>query len=285
MSLLEIKDISKSFKDIHALDHVTCSFDKGIYGLIGANGAGKSTLFHILTTSLKADEGDVLYDGKSIYELKKEYRSHIGYMPQNQKGYEQLSAKQFLYYMAALKGMKKEDTSRQIAELADKVHLKEHLHRKMSDYSGGMRQRLLFMQALLGNPDILILDEPTAGLDPYERIVMRNHIFDISKDKIVIIATHVMQDIEYIADEILLLKKGKLLYQGDSGTLIEKLNGYVCEKNIVMEELESYQKQYRIARMIRMKDKVRIRYLSDKIIKDSVEADLEDVYLFYMMDS
>lgn len=231
MALLEVHNISKSFKDIRALDHLTCSFNKGIYGLIGANGAGKSTLFHILTTSMRQDEGDILYNGKSIRNLKREYRSHIGYMPQNQKGYEQLSAKQFLYYMAALKGMKKEDASKQIAILADKVHLKEHLHRKMSDYSGGMRQRLLFMQALLGNPDILILDEPTAGLDPYERIVMRNHIFDISHDKVVIIATHVMQDIEYIADEILLMKKGKLLYQGESSTLIEELSGHVHEKS------------------------------------------------------
>lgn len=284
MALLEIKHCSKRFRDVCALRDVSCSFDKGIYGLIGANGAGKSTLFKILTTSLKQDEGEVLYQGISIDKLKQEYRSHIGYMPQNQRGYEQLSASQFLYYMAALKGIKKEDAKQQIEELAVKVHLNQDLHRKIKGFSGGMRQRLLFMQALLGDPDILILDEPTAGLDPYERIVMRNHIFDISHDKIVIIATHVMQDIEYIADEVLLLKKGELLFQGESEILIEEMEGYVHEKEIAFSELEYYQKQFQIARMVRMKNGIRIRYLSKEKQKDFLPADMEDVYLHTMMD-
>ncbi|WP_158553800.1 ATP-binding cassette domain-containing protein [Absiella sp. AM29-15] len=285
MALLEIKHITKTFQDVCALQDITCSFDKGIYGLIGANGAGKSTLFKILTTSLIPDEGEILYQGTSIQQLKQEYRSHIGYMPQNQKGYGQLSAYQFLYYIAALKGLKNNETKRQIIELAEKVHLENDLHRKIKNFSGGMRQRLLFMQALLGNPDILILDEPTAGLDPYERIIMRNHIFDISHNKTVIIATHVMQDIEYIADEILLLKKGKLIFQGKSELLIEQMEGYVHEKQIALSELENYQKQYQIVRMIRVNKGIRIRYLSNEKQEGSVGADLEDVYLHTMIDS
>lgn len=285
MALLDICEVTKTFKDVCALDHVSCSLNKGIYGLIGANGAGKSTLFHILTTSMESTSGEVLYNGCPIRKLKREYRAHIGYMPQNQKGYEQLSAKQFLYYMAALKGMKKAEAAKQIELLAEKVHLQGELHRNMAQYSGGMRQRLLFMQALLGDPDILILDEPTAGLDPYERIAMRNHIFDISHDKTVMIATHVMQDIEYIADEILLLKKGKLLYQGAGDALIERLQGHVHERVVPFDKLEAFQKTYRITRMLRKQEGVRVRYLTDKKEKEFVAADMEDVYLYYMMET
>lgn len=285
MAILEIKGLSRSFGKVEALKDITFSLDKGIYGLIGANGAGKSTLFRILTTSLEPSSGDIFYNGKSIFQDASHYRARIGYMPQQHRAYDHLSALQFLYYMAALKGIGKNDAKEQIEMLSKKVHLEDVLSRKIGGYSGGMRQRLMFIQALLGNPEILILDEPTSGLDPYERIIMRHHIFDISQDKIVIIATHVMQDIEYIADELILLKKGQLLLQSDSVSLLEELEGHVQEIIIPEDELEAFRKRETVARMTKTKEGIRVRYISRDKKEGAVSADLEDVYLHYMCES
>lgn len=284
MHVLEVQSIYKSFGDVQALLDVSFSLKEGIYGLIGANGAGKSTLFHILTTSLLPDEGTVVCMGENILDKQEWYRSQIGYMPQTQKGYDHFTALQFLYYMAALKGLKKQEVKQQIEFLSKYVHLEEQLHRKLHTYSGGMKQRLMFMQALLGNPKILLLDEPTAGLDPYERIVMRNLIFEVAHHKTVLLATHVMQDIEYIADELLLLNNGKLLCQTSSIQLIEDLSGYVHEQYIASDELESFQKEYKVVRMVKTKDGIRVRYISKDKFEPSIVADLEDVYLHYMVN-
>lgn len=282
--ILEVKNIYKSFQGVHALSDISFSLQEGIYGLIGANGAGKSTLFRILTTSVLPDKGNIICMDKPIQQHQEWYRSQIGYMPQNQKGYDHFTALQFLYYMAALKGLNKKDVKQQIQTLCSYVHLTKHLHRKLHTYSGGMKQRLMFMQVLLGNPKILLLDEPTAGLDPYERIVMRNLIFEVSQKKTVILATHVMQDIEYIADELLLLKKGKLLCQTSSMQLIEELKGYVHEVYIPNEKLHDFQRKHKIVRMVKTKEGVRVRYISKEKEEYAVEADLEDVYLHYMVN-
>ena len=278
--MLEIKNLYKNYGKVEALKDVSFSLDKGIYGLIGANGAGKSTLFKILTTSIDRTSGEVLYDGKDINTDSALYRKKIGYMPQQHKSYDHLSALQFLYYMAALKGIEKKEAEVQIQELSEKVHLKEVLKRKIGTYSGGMRQRLMFIQALLGNPEILILDEPTSGLDPYERIVMRNHIFDIAEGKIVLIATHVMQDIEYIADELLFLKKGQLLKKNRSEVLLEEMEGHVVEEIVLEEYLKAFIKDKKVTRMTKIKEGVRVRYISEEK-KGNVHADLEDLYLYY----
>ena len=278
--MLEIKNLYKNYGKVEALKDVSFSLDKGIYGLIGANGAGKSTLFKILTTSIDRTSGELLYDGKDINTDSALYRKKIGYMPQQHKSYDHLSALQFLYYMAALKGIEKKEAEVQIQELSEKVHLKEVLKRKIGTYSGGMRQRLMFIQALLGNPEILILDEPTSGLDPYERIVMRNHIFDIAEGKIVLIATHVMQDIEYIADELLFLKKGQLLKKNRSEVLLEEMEGHVVEEIVLEEYLKTFIKDKKVTRMTKIKEGVRVRYISEEK-KGNVHADLEDLYLYY----
>lgn len=278
--MLEIKNLYKNYGKVEALKDVSFSLDKGIYGLIGANGAGKSTLFKILTTSIDRTSGEVLYDGKDINENSALYRKKIGYMPQQHKSYDHLTALQFLYYMAALKGIEKKEAEVQIQELSKKVHLDDVLKRKIGTYSGGMRQRLMFIQALLGNPEILILDEPTSGLDPYERIVMRNHIFDIAEGKIVLIATHVMQDIEYIADELLFLKKGQLLKKNSSEVLLEEMEGFVVEEIVLEDNLKVFIKDKKVTRMTRIKEGVRVRYISEEK-KGNVHADLEDLYLYY----
>ena len=284
MTLLEVKNVSKRYGKIEALKDVSFVLDKGIYGIIGPNGAGKSTLFKILTTSIEQSSGEILYDGKDISKEGALYRKKIGYMPQQHKSYDHLSAIQFLYYMAALKGITKQEAKSQIETLSKRVHLEDVLGRKIGSYSGGMRQRLMFIQALLGDPEIVLLDEPTSGLDPYERIVMRNHIFDIAQDKIVLIATHVMQDIEYIADELLLIRGGKLIQKNSSVILLEELNGLVCEKIVKEEELNVFIQSHKIARMTKTKEGIRVRYISKEKKEEALHADLEDLYLHYMCD-
>lgn len=208
---LELIDITKSYKGKLALDHFSYRFEPGIYGLLGPNGAGKSTLMNIITQNLKSDEGRILLNGVEAQKLKQDYIAHIGYMPQQQSLYENLTLLRFMYYIAALKGMKKKEAREQIECLLKDVGLWEERGKYMGGFSGGMKQRALVAQALLGDPDIIILDEPTAGLDPIQRRGIRGMIGELAQDRIVIISTHVMADIDAIAKEVLMLRKGKLL--------------------------------------------------------------------------
>lgn len=208
---LELIDITKYYKDKLALDHFSYRFDAGIYGLLGPNGAGKSTLMNIITQNLKYDGGKILLNGVEARKLKRSYIAHIGYMPQQQALYENLTLMRFLYYIAALKGLKKKEAGAQIERLLHEVGLWEERSRYLGGFSGGMKQRALIVQALLGEPEIIILDEPTAGLDPIQRRSVREMIRNLAQDRIVIISTHVIADIEAIAKEILMLRKGRLL--------------------------------------------------------------------------
>ncbi len=208
---LELIDITKSYKGKLALDHFSYRFEPGIYGLLGPNGAGKSTLMNIITQNLKSDEGRILLNGVEAQKLKQEYIAHIGYMPQQQSLYENLTLLRFMYYIAALKGMKKKEAREQIERLLKDVGLWEERGKYMGGFSGGMKQRALVAQALLGDPDIIILDEPTAGLDPIQRRGILGMIGELAQDRIVMISTHVMADIDAIAKEVLMLRKGKLL--------------------------------------------------------------------------
>lgn len=209
MPKLEIKGITKVYKKgaVKALDNFSVTLTPGVYGLLGPNGAGKSTLMNIITDNLNADGGEVVYDGENIKKLGKDYRAVLGYMPQQQGLYDDFTLNRFLWYMAALKGLKKKEAKEKITQLLETVNLTDAAHKKLGSFSGGMKQRALIAQALLNNPEILILDEPTAGLDPKERIRIRNFISEIAEDKIVLISTHVVSDIEFIAKEIILLKK------------------------------------------------------------------------------
>ena len=194
---LSINNVSKSYKQNKALSGFTLTFSPGVYALLGPNGSGKSTLMNIITGNLKKDSGTITYDGKDISRMGTEYLSLLGYMPQYPGIYPQFTAEEYLYYIAALKGVK--DPAEQITEVLREVELDDVRSMKTSTFSGGMKQRLALAQAVIGDPKILLLDEPTAGLDPKQRIAVRNYISKISLDKIVIIATHVVSDIEYIA--------------------------------------------------------------------------------------
>ena len=208
---LELKDLCKAYGSVKAADSLNAVFGNGIVGILGPNGAGKSTLFNMLTTNLQPDSGSILLDGSDIFELGEKYRSIIGYMPQQQAMYPGFTAIEFLSYIAALKGMPKADIPGEAEKALDSVGLLDFRNRKVSQLSGGMKQRVLLAQALLGSPQILILDEPTAGLDPKQRILMRQLLSDIAGDRIILIATHIVSDVEHIANQVCILGDGKIL--------------------------------------------------------------------------
>ena len=208
---LKLEHISKEYKNTTALDDFSMTFSEGIYGLLGPNGAGKSTLMKLITRNIKPTTGEIYLDETNIHDLKREYQRLIGYMPQQQEIYPFYTGRMFLAYMGLLKGVEKKMLNVEIEKYASKVNLLDVLDRKVGTYSGGIKQRLLIAQAFLGDSKIIIFDEPTAGLDPKERIHVRNLIHDNSAGKIILIATHVVQDIEDIASQIMLLKKGVLI--------------------------------------------------------------------------
>ena len=208
---LKLEHISKEYKNTTALDDFSMTFSEEIYGLLGPNGAGKSTLMKLITRNIKPTAGEIYLDGTDIHTLKREYQRLIGYMPQQQAIYPFYTGRMFLAYMGLLKGVEKKVLNDEIEKYASKVNLLDVLDRQVGTYSGGMKQRLLIAQAFLGDSKIIIFDEPTAGLDPKERIHVRNLIHDNSAGKIILIATHVVQDIEDIASQIMLLKKGVLI--------------------------------------------------------------------------
>ncbi len=223
--MLEIQNLSKDYGKKKALRGFNYTFEEGIYGMLGANGAGKSTLMNLITDNLKRTSGNILYNGTEILEMGAKFRALIGYMPQQQGFYENFSARMFLYYMAELKGIRRREAKKQIEHLLQTVNLAGAADLKIGGFSGGMRQRVLLAQALLGDPKILILDEPTAGLDPKERINLRNYIRQLSEDKIIMLATHVVSDVETIADRILILKDGELVADDEPKKLVEAVQG------------------------------------------------------------
>lgn len=221
--MLELCNISKKYKEKIALNDVSLKLDNGIYGLLGPNGAGKSTLMNIITGNLEPTEGTIKWEGKEVKELGSNYRSLLGYAPQQQGMYETFSGRKFLSYMATLKGIPKSSMEDEINRVLLYVNMVEKSNQKIGTYSGGMKQRILIAQAIIGNPKLVILDEPTAGLDPKERVRIRERIAELSKDKIILVSTHVVSDIESIAKKIILIKTGEII---DYATVNELCNKY-----------------------------------------------------------
>ncbi len=286
MELL-VKNINKTYgKKKRALCDVTMSFTPGIYGLLGPNGSGKSTLMNIITDNLKADGGVVLYDGQSIHKRKEAYRAKIGYMPQQQAIYDNFTGEEFMWYMAALKGLDKKQAESRIESLIAMVNLGEEKGKKIGSYSGGMKQRILIAQALLNDPDILIMDEPTAGLDPSERIRIRNFLSEISENKIIIIATHIVSDIEFIAKEIILLKAGEIIDHGSPQQLLEELDGMVYEVETGLDEEYAQGDAYIVNIKMGSAGKI-YRVISKKKLDGrnvkQVKAGLEELYMYHMI--
>lgn len=284
---LRLINIKKSYNNrkTFAVNDFSVRLTPGVYGLLGPNGAGKSTLMNIITDNLRADSGSVLLNGKDILTLGADYRDLLGYMPQQQGLYDDFTGEKFLWYMAALKGMKKKDARIQIERTLGLVNLTDDRYKKLKSYSGGMKQRILIAQALLNDPKLLIMDEPTAGLDPKERIRIRNFISEISKDKIVLLATHVVSDVEYISKEIIFMKAGKVIRHGTPGELLHDMEHHVFEVLVTAEEQVFYETHgFKTANIMLSSSGVCLRIVSDERptvgeVRE-VRPTLEDVYLY-----
>lgn len=220
---LKLTGLTKRYGQKVALNGFTYTFNEGIYGILGANGAGKSTLMNLITDNVHRDGGEILYGGTDVLKLGNEFRSLLGYMPQQQGLYESMTAETFLTYMARLKRIPGRNIKDEITRVLALTNLSDVRHAKIYSFSGGMKQRVLLAQAMLGEPKVLILDEPTAGLDPKERVRLRNYIFELSKNRIVLLATHIVSDIEAIAGDIILMKEGKIMLTGSPQELIASL--------------------------------------------------------------
>ncbi len=281
---LEMKKLTKYYEKHCALDNINLTLTNGIYGLLGANGAGKSTLMNLIADNISRTSGNIFFNGIEILELGKNFRKKLGYMPQQQGFYDQLSARAFLIYMASLKGISRKEAKKLSDYLLKVVNLEEQAHKKIGGFSGGMKQRILLAQALLGNPDILLLDEPTAGLDPKERIRIRNFISEIAENKIVLISTHVVSDIEFIAKEIILLKSGQLVSQDTCNNLTKAIEHKVFEVEIDKENLKCFQNNYRVSNLYYNDDKIIVRVVTDnpptEYKMQEVKPTLEDLYLY-----
>lgn len=281
---LEIRNVSKVYDGKTVLSGIQCDFEAGIYGLLGPNGAGKSTLMNIISDNILPEQGEVLYDGKRICDLGREFRKKLGYMPQQQRMYQGFSVIRFLYYMGTLRGMSKKDIVERSESVLNQVNMWEHKAKKLGELSGGMRQRVLLAQTILDNPEILLLDEPTAGLDPEERIRIRNLISKISLNRIVLYSTHVVSDIEFIADRILCLKQGEMIAWKETVELYKDLEGRVFQVELDEEELKSLPPDCIVSGMTKTKEKkLQVRIITDNPLEGIkcmlVSANLEDVYL------
>lgn len=223
MNTLSIENLSKHYGSKCALNNVSLTLADGIHGLLGPNGAGKSTLMNIITQNISFDKGgSITWNGESTTDLGVKFRSIIGFMPQQQELYPTFTAERFVGYLAALKGIPSKEISSEVSRVLSLVELSDCAGKKIGGFSGGMKQRVLIAQALLGNPKLLILDEPTAGLDPKQRVIVRRLISSLSKDKIIIVSTHIVSDIESIADKIIMIKSGEIIENGTVKELCEK---------------------------------------------------------------
>jgi ABC-2 type transport system ATP-binding protein len=282
---LSVDRLTKHYGSKIAVDCVSVALKPGIYGLLGENGAGKTTLMRMLCAILESTSGEVFLDGREIVSMGVEYRDILGYLPQDFGYYPNYTAREFLLYMAALKGIPRDRAKKRAEELLEVAGLSEVAAKKIKTFSGGMKQRVGIAQALLNHPKLLILDEPTAGLDPKERVRFRNLISDYAADRIVILSTHIVSDIEAIADEVLLMKKGKLVSQGTVSELTKEAEGKVWELTVSPAEAKSWQERAAVANLRHEGEQVVLRIIAeDKPEEGAVpcEAGLEDLYLYSM---
>lgn len=284
---LSVDRLTKQYGRKIAVDCVSTVLKPGVYGLLGENGAGKTTFMRMLCAILESTSGEVFLDGREIVSMGAEYRDILGYLPQEFGYYPNYTAREFLLYMAALKGIPRDTAKKRAGELLEIVGLNDVGTKKMKTFSGGMKQRVGIAQALLNYPKLLILDEPTAGLDPKERVRFRNLISDYAGDRIVLLSTHIVSDVEAIADEVLLMKKGKLVSQGTVSELTKEAEGKVWELMVSPAEAKIWQEKTAVANLRHEGEQVVLRILSDDKPTEGAapcEAGLEDLYLYSMRE-
>jgi ABC-2 type transport system ATP-binding protein len=281
---LTIKNLSKQYKDKTAVDNVCLHLTQGVWGLLGANGAGKTTLMRVITDILKPTSGEIFYNGKNIHDMGEAYRNLLGFLPQDFGFFQAFTVKDYLAYMAALKDIPASETQNKIDRLLQTLTLTDVKNKKIIKLSGGMKRRVGIAQAMLNDPKILIMDEPTAGLDPGERVRFRNFISEFSHDRIVLISTHIVSDIEFIATQNAIMKAGKIIDVGTTDELLNQVTGKVWTCAVPANKLLNYETQLHIINQ-RNEDNnmVSIRYLANEEKTDNSKMAiprLEDLYLW-----
>lgn len=283
MELL-IDRLTKQYGSKIAVDCVNAKFTPGVYGLLGANGAGKTTLMRMLCAILEATSGEVMLDGNNIIEMGGDYRNLLGYLPQNFGYYPNYTTREFLLYIATLKGIPKKIARQRTEEMLENVGLSDVASKKIRTFSGGMKQRVGIAQAMLNHPRILILDEPTAGLDPKERVRLRNLLSEYANDKIIILSTHIVSDIEAIADQVLIMKNGNFIQCGTVSELTDKAKGKVWELRVSQSDAGRWLATANVASYRHEKADIILRIVSENKPSEAAvlcEASLEDIYLYY----
>jgi len=285
---LTICDLTKEFGSFRAVDRVSFTMTNGVYGLLGVNGAGKTTLMRMLTTLIKPTDGEILWDGQDVFKMDGQYRKLLGYLPQDFGYYPDFSIYDYLMYIASIKGIRPAAAKERVKELLKQVGLFRARHKKMKNLSGGMKRRAGIAQAMLNDPKILILDEPTAGLDPSERIRFRNLISELSGDRIVLLSTHIVSDIEYIANEILLMKDGCITLSGTASEVVHSMPERVWTFSVPKAQIDAYLRAYKVSNIKTVPGGAELRVLSITCPHSAameVEATLEDVFLYYFGES
>ncbi len=281
---LTMQDITKEFQGFHAVDGVSCHMGKGVYGLLGVNGAGKTTLMRMLCTLLRPTSGAILWDGQDIFRMGEAYRRILGYLPQEFGYYPDFTVWDYLLYISAIKGLRPAAAKKRAEQLLKQVGMWKQKDRKMKKLSGGMKRRVGVAQAVLNDPQILILDEPTAGLDPGERIRFRNLISELAEERLVLLSTHIVSDIEYIANEILLMKDGLIVQEGTLEELLAAMPQQVWRCRVPREQVGEYLKRYKVANVKTALQGAELRILSSQRparAAESAEVTLEDVFLYH----
>ena len=282
--VLSLDRLTKTFGNKIAVDNLSLEMRPGVYGLVGANGAGKTTLMRMISSILEPTCGEVLLDGKSVADMGADYRDMLGYLPQDFGYYPHYTAKDYLLYIAVLKGIPRREAMKKSKQLLDSVGLRDVSNKKIRTFSGGMKQRLGIAQALLNDPRILILDEPTSGLDPKERVRFRNLISSFANDRIVLLSTHIVSDVEAIADRVFVMKNGRIVSDGSIHELLEEVEGHVWEIAVDPADTEKWETETTVANLRREDDKTILRIISETTPADNavrVSATLEDLYLYH----
>ena len=278
---LSINNVTKQFKDKKAVNDISFSMGNGVYGLLGVNGAGKTTLMRMLCTLTTPDCGTITWDGKDIFKMGASYRQILGYLPQDFGYYPYLTIYDYMMYIASIKGIRPAVAKKRTKELLKQVGLSDQKKQKMRNLSGGMVRRVGIAQAMLNDPKILVLDEPTAGLDPKERVRFRNILSVLSKDRIVILSTHIVSDIESIANHVIMIKEKQLLKNDTVPNICKELEGKVFEKSINESKIQEFEQKRIILSMRQESEKMMVRYYSEEEDNNArpCTPNLEDVFL------
>lgn len=284
---LTLQNITKKYERVLVLNDISLTLKPGIYGLLGANGAGKTTLFRIICRLMEPTHGSIKFNGKNVNQQAEAYRTNLGFLTQDFSYYPDFTGMRFMLYIAALKGLNNTVAKKRSLELLKQVGLEEMKDIKIRKYSGGMKQRLGIAQAMLNNPQILILDEPTVGLDPKERVKFRKLISSFANNKIVILSTHIVADVEYIADEIIVLKKGMILNKGTTDILLKEIQNHVWECFVNMDQINLFEDKFIVSNRKYTENGAVLRIVSTNqpaLNAKKVEPSLEDLYLYYFRE-